>query len=95
MKLSASITHAPVSSLGFKRVAHLFCGSRLLFKQFRALQTLVVRSGSFGVPQNNDNRIPSQKHLADEAVLIHRLRFLPALTSLGHLITHRHNTMTT
>ena len=44
---------------------------------------------SFGVPKNNDDRISTEEHFADESILVHWLGLFLSFTSLGHLIVHR------
>jgi hypothetical protein len=42
-------------------------------------------SGSLRVPQNNDDRVSAEEHLADEPVLVHWKSLLLALASLWNL----------
>lgn len=41
-----------------------------------------------GVPQHHNDRIPSQEHLGDVAILVDRLRLLLSLPALGHFRPH-------
>lgn len=47
---------------------------------------------SFRVSKNDDNRVPTQKHLADESILVHRLSLLLAFPSFWYLMaTSQHH----
>ena len=43
---------------------------------------------SFGVPKNNGDRISTEKHFADESILVDWLGLFLSFTSLWHLIVH-------
>lgn len=40
---------------------------------------------SLGIPENNDDRVPTEEHLTDESVLVNRERFLLTFPCLGYL----------
>jgi len=41
---------------------------------------------SFGIPKNNDDRISTEEHLADESILVDWLGLFLSFTSFWHLI---------
>lgn len=46
-------------------------------------------SNSLRVPEDNDDRVPAEEHLADESVLVHWKGLLLAFASLWNLQTEQ------
>ncbi len=69
---------------------HRGCSSLFLGGWYEAglryrIQHIELLQTSLGIPEDQDDRVSSQKHLGDEAVLVDWLRSLLALASLWHL----------
>ena len=47
--------------------------------------SLSLRLSSFRVPEDDDDGVATQEHLANEAILVDGLRLLLPLTRFGHL----------
>jgi len=55
-------------------------------KKSQLLQQMDGDTSLFGVPKNNDDRISTKEHFADETILVDWLSLLLSFTSLRHLI---------
>lgn len=64
---------------------HIRSEADLLHMEDREDEVKVEYTFSLGVPKDNDHRIPSKKHLANEPVFVNRKSFLLSFTSFGQL----------
>ena len=64
----------------FEHLAYILLNSSVLANRLSTCTRYSVR-----VPENNDDRIPTEEHLAYEPVFVHRKSLLLAFTGLWHL----------